>query len=56
MRELYSRGDSNIWEPAAPYYEAIAEMVGAAGLSYAAMGLFSAADDATDGTPSRTNP
>ncbi|MFD8251625.1 hypothetical protein [Streptomyces werraensis] len=48
VRELYSRGDANIWEPATPYYEAIAEMMGDAGLSYAAMGLFSAADDADD--------
>ncbi|MGV9952922.1 hypothetical protein ACWDU0_13615 [Streptomyces cellulosae] len=48
VRELYSRGDANIWEPAAPYYEAIAETMGDAGLSYAAMGLFSAADDADE--------
>ncbi|GAA3257474.1 MULTISPECIES: hypothetical protein [Streptomyces] len=46
VRELYSRGDASIWEPAGPYYEAITEMMGDAGLSYAAMGLFSAADDA----------
>ncbi|WP_055524694.1 hypothetical protein [Streptomyces graminilatus] len=45
VRELYSRGDENIWEPAAPYYEAIAEMMGNTGVSYAAMGLFSTADE-----------
>jgi len=46
VRELYSRGDDNIWEPAAPYYAAIAEMMAGTGVSYAAMGLFSTADDA----------
>ncbi|MFE1259424.1 hypothetical protein ACFW5X_02750 [Streptomyces albogriseolus] len=56
VRELYSRGDANIWEPAAPYYEAIAEMMGDVGLSYAAMGLFSAAEDADDGTPLTNEP
>ncbi|MEU6222764.1 hypothetical protein [Streptomyces sp. NPDC047042] len=51
VRELYSRGDENIWEPAAPYYEAIAEMMGNTGVSYAAMGLFSTAEeDDSDGT------
>ncbi|MEW2121157.1 hypothetical protein AB0945_39675 [Streptomyces sp. NPDC005474] len=45
VRELYSRGDENIWEPAAPYYAAIAEMMGNTGVSYAAMGLFSTAEE-----------
>lgn len=45
VRQLYSRGDENIWEPAAPYYEAIAEMMGNTGVSYAAMGLFSTAEE-----------
>ncbi|KEG40732.1 hypothetical protein [Streptomyces griseorubens] len=56
VRELYSRGDATIWEPAAPYYEAIAETMGEAGLSYAAMGLFSAVDDADGDTPSTEEP
>lgn len=51
VRELYSRGDETIWEPAAPYYAAIAEVMGDTGVSYAAMGLFSTADedDTADG-------
>ncbi|WP_405768815.1 hypothetical protein [Streptomyces sp. NBC_01538] len=48
VRELYSRGDENIWEPAAPYYEAIAEMMGNTGVSYAAMGLFSTVEEDDD--------
>lgn len=46
VRGLYSRGDENIWEPAAPYYAALAEMMAGTGVSYAAMGLFSTADAA----------
>ncbi|MFE1946252.1 hypothetical protein [Streptomyces massasporeus] len=45
VRELYSRGDESIWEPAAPYYMAIAELMRDTGVSYAAMGLFSTAED-----------
>jgi hypothetical protein len=45
VRELYSRGDENIWEPAAPYYAAMAEMMAGTGVSYSAMGLFSTADE-----------
>ena len=45
VRELYSRGDESIWEPAAPYYAAIAELMGDTGVSYAAMGLFSTAEE-----------
>ncbi|MFG2540883.1 hypothetical protein ACGFOM_00510 [Streptomyces sp. NPDC048594] len=45
VRELYSRGDEGTWGPAAPYYAGIAEMMGASGLSYAAMGLFSTAEE-----------
>ncbi|NDZ77581.1 hypothetical protein G3I19_03385 [Streptomyces sp. SID10853] len=41
VRELYSGGDESIWEPAAPYYSAIAEYMGDSGLAYSAMGLFS---------------
>ncbi|WP_405913065.1 hypothetical protein OG760_21035 [Streptomyces sp. NBC_00963] len=40
VRELYSRGDESIWEPAAPYYSAIAEYMAEQGLAYSAMGLF----------------
>ncbi|MFF5005887.1 hypothetical protein ACFY3G_24090 [Streptomyces phaeochromogenes] len=49
VRELYSRGDENIWEPAAPYYAAMAEMMAGTGVSYSAMGLFSTADENGDG-------
>ncbi|MFF4347713.1 hypothetical protein [Streptomyces sp. NPDC001530] len=51
VRELYSRGDENIWEPAAPYYAAIAELMADTGVSYSAMGLFSTAeeDESADG-------
>ncbi|MFJ2832679.1 hypothetical protein ACIPC1_34875 [Streptomyces sp. NPDC087263] len=45
VRELYSRGDENVWEPAAPYYAAIAELVADTGVSYSAMGLFSTAEE-----------
>ncbi|MGA6218755.1 hypothetical protein ACPESV_00240 [Streptomyces umbrinus] len=45
VRELYSRGDENIWEPAAPYYSAMAEMMAGTGVSYSAVGLFSTADE-----------
>ncbi|MGW3653307.1 hypothetical protein [Streptomyces sp. NPDC000878] len=45
VRALYSRGDDTIWEPAAPYYAAIAELMAGTGVSYAAMGLFSTAED-----------
>ncbi|QKW08900.1 hypothetical protein HUT18_23480 [Streptomyces sp. NA04227] len=41
VRQLYSQGDESIWEPAAPYYEALAEHFSDSGLSYSAMGLFS---------------
>ncbi|MEU6081008.1 hypothetical protein [Streptomyces sp. NPDC047108] len=51
VRGLYSRGDESIWEPAAPYYAAIAELMAESGLSYSAMGLFATAeeDGAADG-------
>ncbi|MBW8736130.1 MAG: hypothetical protein JF621_02975 [Streptomyces turgidiscabies] len=49
VRALYSGGDDTIWEPAAPYYAAIAELMAGTGVSYAAMGLFSTADDEEDG-------
>ncbi len=45
VRNLYSRGDERIWESAAPYYAAIGELMASTGLSYAAMGLFSTAED-----------
>ncbi|MFD5814898.1 hypothetical protein [Streptomyces sp. NPDC127038] len=41
VRELYSRGDESLWDPAAPYYAAVAEYMAGEGVSYAAMGLFS---------------
>ncbi|MEV8318996.1 hypothetical protein AB0Q95_33060 [Streptomyces sp. NPDC059900] len=44
VRSLYSRGDESIWEPAAPYYEGVAELMAETGVSYSAMGLFSTAD------------
>lgn len=44
VRGLYSRGDESIWEPAAPYYAGVAELMADAGVSYSAMGLFSTAD------------
>ncbi|MGW3667098.1 hypothetical protein [Streptomyces sp. NPDC005141] len=51
VRELYSRGDERLWEPAAPYYAGIAELMAHTGISYSAMGLFStAADGEEDGT------
>ncbi|WP_051871958.1 hypothetical protein [Streptomyces sclerotialus] len=45
VRGLYSRGDESIWEPAAEYYAAIAETMAQSGASYAAMGLFSTAEE-----------
>ncbi|MFI1565049.1 hypothetical protein ACH4ZX_18690 [Streptomyces sp. NPDC020490] len=57
VRELYSRGDESVWAPAAPYYAAIAELMGDTGLSYAAMGLFSTAeDDGPEGEVTRHEP
>ncbi|RMB82208.1 hypothetical protein CTZ28_30690 [Streptomyces shenzhenensis] len=45
VRELYSRSDETVWEPAAPYYAAIAELMADTGVSYAAMGLFSTVEE-----------
>ncbi|MFF4748342.1 hypothetical protein ACWD5R_00465 [Streptomyces sp. NPDC002514] len=45
VRDLYSRGDETVWEPAAPYYSAIAELMQNTGVSYAAMGLFSTSEE-----------
>ncbi|MER6188313.1 hypothetical protein [Streptomyces sp. NPDC001652] len=58
VRELYSRGDDNIWEPAAPYYAAIAELMGNTGVSYGAMALFSTAEEGNtaDGEITRHEP
>ncbi|MET9912721.1 hypothetical protein ABZZ74_39070 [Streptomyces sp. NPDC006476] len=58
VRQLYSRGDDSIWELAAPYYAAIVELMADSGLSYAAMGLFSTAEDGgtTDGEVTRYEP
>ncbi|MFE0099467.1 hypothetical protein [Streptomyces sp. NPDC059009] len=50
VRELYSHGDDSIWEPAAPYYSAIAELMADTGVSYAAMGLFSTAEETAENT------
>lgn len=44
VRELYSRGDEALWDPAAPYYAALAEQLAHTGVSYSAMGLFSTDD------------
>ncbi|MEU8350239.1 hypothetical protein [Streptomyces sp. NPDC048845] len=45
VRGLYSRGDESLWEPAAPYYAGLAELMAGQGVSYAAMGLYSTADE-----------
>ncbi|MFE1440908.1 hypothetical protein [Streptomyces sp. NPDC058739] len=45
VRELYSRGDEAVWNPAAPHYAAIAELLTDTGVSYAAMGLFSTSEE-----------
>ncbi|WP_206660184.1 MULTISPECIES: hypothetical protein [unclassified Streptomyces] len=45
VRELYSRGDEAVWDPAAPYFTAIAELMEDTGVSYAAMGLFSTSEE-----------
>jgi hypothetical protein len=44
VRDLYSRGDNAIWEPAAPFYAALAEYMAESGFDYSAMGLFSRDD------------
>ncbi len=49
VRGLYSRGDKRIWEPAAPYYAGLAELMAESGVSYAAMGLFSTAEEGETG-------
>ncbi|WP_406443236.1 hypothetical protein OHB14_30155 [Streptomyces sp. NBC_01613] len=41
VRDLYSRGDEAIWDPAAPFYAALAEYMAENGCDYSAMGLFS---------------
>ncbi|WP_245173633.1 hypothetical protein [Streptomyces aureus] len=48
VRELYSRGDDEVWGPAAPYYAGIAELMAKSGISYAAMGLFSTVSDGAE--------
>lgn len=45
VRALYVRGDESIWEPAAEYHAVIAESMAETGASYAAMGLFSTAEE-----------
>ncbi|MDQ1038022.1 hypothetical protein QFZ75_004438 [Streptomyces sp. V3I8] len=45
VRELYSRGDERVWDPATPYFAAMAELMGNTGLSYAALGLFSTSEE-----------
>ncbi|MEU7584511.1 hypothetical protein AB0B50_43825 [Streptomyces sp. NPDC041068] len=47
VRGLYSRGDERIWEPAAPYYAGLADLMADTGISYSAMGLFSTAEEET---------
>ncbi|MCL6278881.1 hypothetical protein M3398_16450 [Streptomyces albidoflavus] len=44
VRGLFSRGDDTVWEPAAPYYAGLAELMAAQGISYAAIGLYSTAE------------
>ncbi|MEU3334041.1 hypothetical protein [Streptomyces sp. NPDC006668] len=41
VRDLYALGDEAIWEPAAPFYAALAEFMAESGFDYSAMGLFS---------------
>ncbi|QEU93418.1 hypothetical protein [Streptomyces kanamyceticus] len=48
VRGLYSRGDENIWEPAAPYYAGLAELMADTGVSYSAMGLFATAEESAE--------
>ncbi|MGW0535940.1 hypothetical protein [Streptomyces sp. NPDC003032] len=48
VRRLYSRGDARIWEPAAPYYAGLAQLMAETGVSYSAMGLFSTAEEAEE--------
>ncbi|MFI1679261.1 hypothetical protein [Streptomyces sp. NPDC020607] len=48
VRGLYSRGDESIWEPAAPYYAGLAELMANTGISYSAMGLFSTAEESAE--------
>ncbi|MFE0174387.1 hypothetical protein ACFWZ2_18895 [Streptomyces sp. NPDC059002] len=48
VRGLYSRGDESIWEPAAPYYAGLAELMADTGVSYSAMGLFSTAEESQE--------
>lgn len=45
VRELYSRGDETVWGSAAPYFTAMAELLEGAGVSYAAMGVFSTSEE-----------
>ncbi|MFE0820743.1 hypothetical protein [Streptomyces sp. NPDC058847] len=45
VRELYSRGNEANWNPAAPYFAGLAELLGNTGVSYAALGLFSTAEE-----------
>ncbi|TDT37315.1 hypothetical protein EV562_10690 [Streptomyces sp. BK208] len=44
MRQLYSRGNEEVWSPAAPVYATLAERIGDTGVSYAALGLFSTSE------------
>ncbi|MFF1377053.1 hypothetical protein [Streptomyces sp. NPDC058308] len=48
VRGLYSRGNDSIWEPAAPYYASLAELMVATGVSYSAIGLFSTAEESEE--------
>jgi hypothetical protein len=45
VRELYPKGDEELWTPAAPYYETVGEAMAENGLAYAAMGLFRIDDE-----------
>jgi hypothetical protein len=40
VRELFPAGDNALWQPAAPFYAAVAEMMTEAGLAYSALGIF----------------
>ncbi|MFD4986297.1 hypothetical protein [Streptomyces sp. NPDC058374] len=45
VRGLYVDGDESVWVPAAPYYAGLGELMGAQGISYAAVGLYATGEE-----------
>ncbi|MEW2708087.1 hypothetical protein AB0948_24200 [Streptomyces koyangensis] len=45
VRGLYVDGDESVWGPAAPYYAGLGELMGAQGISYAAVGLYATGEE-----------